>query len=149
MVLDFARVVDSSMRTFLVELTLRAVWVHRTTARESAACPVVVVLDECQQLLWSEKSMPVRILREGRMFDLAGWFSTHWIDKKAEHALGQAALQAHFRPEDRDISRLARSMGRDGPEEAARYRQLLYDLQVGQFLWSRPNGQAVVVNVDP
>ena len=148
-VLDFARVVDGSMRTFLVELTLRAVWTQRTTARESAACPVVVALDECQNISWSEQSMAIRILREGRKFDLAGWFSTQWIDKKAEHALGQAALQAHFRPEDRDISRLARSIGRDGPEEATLYRQLLHGLNVGQFLWPRPNGQAVVVNVDP
>ena len=145
--LGFDQVVDSKFRTLLVELILQAVWNQWISAGHSASHPLILVLDECQNLAWGESSMAVRILREGRKFGIGGWFASQWISNKtAVAALGQAALQANFRPEDANIAALAKRLAQS-EGTVSQWQGLIRKLKVGQFLCSRQDGKTILVNV--
>lgn len=146
-VLDFAQVIAQDLRKFLVELLLRSVWDQRTTVQPLPQFPLILVLDECQNLPWGQESMAPCILREGRKFRIGGWFASQWVhDKEASSALSQAALQAHFRPDDQNLDKLAKSFCQS-KTGFPQYRRLIQSLHVGQFLWQRPDGKCVLVNV--
>lgn len=148
MVLDFEEVIDRNVRSFLIELIMQAIWIQRTCASEES-CPIILVLDEAQSLSWGKNGMPIRILREGRKFNLAGWFSTQWLDnREANAALAQAALQAHFRPDDINLVRIAKTLSSNSATDAGYYRTMLENLHVGQFFWWKPGGQSVIICVD-
>lgn len=144
--LGFDQIVDNKLRALLAELILQMVW-DQWTAASSPDHPLILVLDECQNLSWGEGSMAVRILREGRKFGIGGWFASQWIaNKTAIAALGQAALRANFRPEDVNISALAKQLAQTNGT-LAQWQRLLQKLKVGQFVYSRGDGKAVIVNV--
>lgn len=143
--LGFDQVVAQKLRALLVELVLRTVWDHWITRDHDH--PLILVLDECQNLSWSEGSMAERILREGRKFGIGGWFASQWISSKtAIAALGQAALRANFRPEDANIPALAKQLAQT-EGTSAQWQALLRKLKVGQFLYSRRDGKTIQVNV--
>lgn len=147
-VLDFAQVQAQDLRKFLVELLLRSIWDQRTATQPLPDFPLILVLDECQGLSWGQDSMSIRILREGRKFGIAGWFSSQWIsNKEASSALSQAALQAHFRPDDQNMDKLAKSFCQL-KVDLPKYQDLTRSLRVGQFLWRRLDGKCVLVHVD-
>lgn len=146
-ILDF-NALAGAHRTFLVELILRALFDQRVFEHEPSYPPLVLVLDECQNLPWSESSMAVRILREGRKFDLAGWFASQWIDNRtATAALGQATLQAHFRPDDQNAAKLAKQLSPRGSKDLTRHLALIQNLRLGQFLTQSQTGQLLQVQV--
>lgn len=143
-VLDFCEITDQALCKLLVELFLQTVWTTHTAAQP----PLILVLDECQRLNWGTGSMAIRILREGRKFNLAGWFSSQWLDHKdAAAALGQAALQAHFRPDGQHVDQLAKRICSTRPSDLPRCRKLIQGLRRGQFLWQQPNGSPVIITV--
>lgn len=145
-VLGLDQIVDSKLRALLVELILQSVW-NRWTMASNPDHPLILVLDECQNLSWSESSMAVRILREGRKFNIDGWFASQWLDNKtAAAALGQAALRANFRPEDVNIPTLAKELAQTSGTPA-QWQKFLRQLKVGQFLYSRRDGKTILVNV--
>lgn len=145
-VLGLDHIVDTKLRALLVELILQSVW-NQWTAAPSHSHPLILVLDECQNLSWGENSMAVRILREGRKFGIGGWFASQWLDNKtAMAALGQAALRANFRPEDVNIPALAKELAQTSGT-SAQWQKLLRQLKVGQFLYSRRDGRTILVNV--
>lgn len=146
-VLGFDQVVDNKLRTLLVELILQAVWNQWTSVEHSVNHPLILVMDECQNLAWGENSMAVRILREGRKFGIGGWFSSQWISNKtAVAALGQAALRANFRPEDANIAALSKRLAQS-EGTASRWQGLIRKLRVGQFLCSLQDGKTILINV--
>lgn len=148
-VLDFEGVVDRDFRKILIEIILQAIWDKRTSDKCSQDCPVILVLDEAHNLSWKEDSMAVRILREGRKYDLAGWFSSQWFDNKtASSALNQAALQVHFRPDDENVNRLAKKLC-PNKADTAQYQSKVQSLRRGQFLWQRSDGRLVIAQVRP
>lgn len=145
-VLDFARIFDRQVRNLFVELILQAVWAHRI--HSVGGCPIVLLLDECQNLSWGVNSMAVRILREGRKYDLAGWFATQWINDGAiSSTLGQAALQAHFRPDEQNVRRLAKILCPHDAKELDAYQRLIRSLSQGQFLMKTDPGPVLRVQV--
>lgn len=150
-VLTFNQIVDKQMRSLTVELILYGIWCQRTTKHECDH-PLIILLDEAQHLNWHDSGMPVCILREGRKYGVGGWFSTQWFDNRnpdALHALGQAALQVNFRPDDHNILPLAKVLGRGEKSQTIRYQRALSSLQRGQFLLQRPDGKTILVNVPP
>lgn len=148
-ILGFERFLDRELRSAAIELILSAIW-DVWTLRTGHAHPLILLMDEAQNLGWQRDSMAVRILREGRKHELAGWFATQWVDKpEIVRALGQAALQAHFRPDDRGIFSLARLLGHENPEQTAQFRALLHSLKRGQFILQPPDGKSVLVRVPP
>lgn len=150
LVLDLSQVLSQKLRAILIEMILQTVWTQRCSGSLAPSVPLIVVLDECQGLCWGENGMAIRILREGRKFDMAGWFCSQWLSKgPAVSALHQAALQAHFRPDDCGITRLARMLCPGDRTEVSKYRRLLQSLRVGQFLWQRQGHVPVLVSVPP
>lgn len=144
--LGFDQIVDNKLRTLLTELILQTVW-NEWTAAPASDHPLILVLDECQNLPWGEGSMAVRILREGRKFGIGGWFASQWISNKtAIAALGQAALRANFRPEDVNIPALAKQLAQTGGT-SDRWQKVLRALKQGQFLYTRRDGKTILVNV--
>lgn len=147
-ILDFCQIIDVDLKKFVVELLLQAVWTQRTTRPLLGMPPLVLILDECQNLAWGQNSMSIRILREGRKYDIAGWFASQWINRtEAIAALGQAALQAHFRPDDQNVRQLARRLCPTGGSALARYQTLIQSLRRGQFLYQAPSGRVLKVLV--
>ena len=143
-VLDLTGLLDPNMVKIVVELILRCVWNQRT----ASATPLILVMDECQSISWGQSSMAIRILREGRKFNVAGWFSTQWLtNKEATAAIGQAALQAYFRPDDQNVNQLAKKLCQGGSGNICQYQRLVSSLRRGQFLWQRSDGRTVIVNV--
>ena len=146
-VVGFGQIVNAKVRSLLVELILGTIWTQRIS-RSNWPHPLILLLDEGQNLNWAQDSMAVRILREGRKYGLAGWFSSQYITQKtAAAALGQAALQAYFRPDDANIPHLARSFSQAGAGSAPQWSQLIRNLKVGQFLLNNGPGNHLVVTV--
>lgn len=146
-VLNFSALPSRSMQHFLIEMILTIIWSVCTQSASHEYPPLVLVLDEAQNLSWGQDSMAVRILREGRKFDIAGWFSTQWMDKPdTVAALQQAALQAHFRPDCRGVNRVLNTLDLVSEERGA-CRQLLHKLRVEQFLRQMEDGRVIVVYV--
>lgn len=142
-VLDFCQIADRDLCKLLVELLLQAVW----TAHTAAQPPLILVLDECQRLSWGSGSMAIRILREGRKFNIGGWFSSQWLDQKdAAAALGQAAIQAYFRPDGQHIYKCAQSLCQS-KGDLSKCRDLIRSLRVGEFLWQQSDGKPVKIIV--
>lgn len=134
LVLDFKQAESGWMRKLLVEVLLRVIWDRRTSAAADVRCPLVLLLDECQNLNWSQDGMPARILREGRKFEIGGWFSSQWVENEhAKAALRQAAVQMHFRQDKETALRLARLLTVNAPEKKERYAQLIRSLKRGAF----------------
>lgn len=145
--LGFEKFEDVRLRSTLIELILSAIW-STWTSQSQHTHPLILLLDESQNLNWTPSGMPIRILREGRKHQLAGWFATQWISKpEAEAALGQAALQAHFRPHDSHILSLAKQLGQGNREQVAQWQKVICSLRRGQFLMQRPDGKALIVRV--
>lgn len=146
-VLGFRQIQDTKIRVVLVELILTAIW-DSWTADPRHDHPLILLLDECQNLNWAEGGMAVRILREGRKFGIAGWFSSQWIsNKNAIPALAQAALQAYFRPDDINLEQQAKRLGQGDQMRTLQYRKLLRSLKVGQFILWKANGEALAITV--
>lgn len=139
-ILDFSRTRGQQLHSILAEMILQTLWLQRCTgdAPAEGAVPLIIVLDECQGLAWKEGSAAVRLLREGRKYDVGGWFCSQWLrNETAISALQQAALQAHFRPEDVSVTSLAKMLCPGTRGEVDKCRRLLQSLDVGQFLWLR------------
>lgn len=146
-VLDFSNIFDPDMRKLFVEVVLQSLWNQRLSSAGHLAVAIILILDECQLISWGKGSMSIKVLREGRKYGIAGWFSTQWLSNKdAVAALGQAALQAHFRPDNHNVTPLARKLCQ-GSGDMRQYQQLVSSLRQGQFLWQRPDGRVVIVNV--
>lgn len=143
--LDFTAIPDQDMCQLLVELVLQALW----TAHATGDPPLILVLDECQDLNWGKSSMAARILREGRKLQISGWFSTQWISSpEAASALGQAALQIHFCPDPQHMAALSKKLA-SKPAELKPYQRLVQNLRRGQFLYQQPGGKVIHVYVRP
>ena len=143
-VLDCSKIIDQDLCKLLMELILQALWNAHTPQQP----PLILVLDEAQKLYWGASSMSIRILREGRKFGIAGWFSSQWFDhKEAVSALGQAAHQILFRPDGQHIIKLAKAIC-SRPTDLPQCRKILQRLRQGEFLWQQPDGKAVIVHVD-
>lgn len=144
-VLDFSQIIDRSLCKLLVELCLQALWNTHTLEQP----PLILILDEAHQLNWGVGSMSIRILREGRKFGIGGWFTSQYLDHKdAVAALGQAAMQAYFRPSEQHVQKLAKQFCSSRPSDLPQCQQLLQRLRRGQFLLQRPDGKLVVVCVE-
>lgn len=147
-IIRFDRIPDTISQAILTEFLLDDLW-NRKVRAGADACPVVVVLDECQRLRFGEQSMPSRILREGRKFEFAGWFSSQWMDdKRTLSALGQAALQIHFHPDPTRARSLARMLSQGKTRETGEFEGALSSLKVGEFLYLDQRGNLVIARVE-
>lgn len=145
-VLQFNTLPYRDMQVLTTELLLSDLWVTKLEAEH--ACPVVVVIDECQRFRFRESSMLVRILREGRKYCFSGFFSSQWIsDKQAVQALEQAALRGFFFPGNANIYVLAEHLGCDKKEKIV-LANLMQRMNIGDYLYRDSSGRIILNHVD-
>ena len=148
LILDFGQVESGWMRQLMVELLLRVIWDSRTSAVTDDWHQLILLLDECQNLNWRQDGMPVRILREGRKFEIGGWFASQWVEnERAKAALRQASVQMHFRQDQDTATKLARAMAMTDPEKRERYTRLIRSLRKGFFITGNPCGGICIGHV--
>ena len=96
-----------------------------------------------------EKTNAMRILdRAKAAYTVHSYEGTGALSgKEVAAALGQAALQAYFRPDDANIPHLAKSFSQAGAGSAPQWSQLIRNLKVGQFLLSNGPRNHLVVTV--
>lgn len=141
LILEFTQVEVSWMRQLMIELLLRVIWDSRASMIASHPNPLILLLDECQNLNWRKDGMPVRILREGRKFEIGGWFASQWVEhERAKAALREAAVQMHFRQDQNAAEKLARMMALNNREKRAQYTRLIRSLPRGSFIVENPCG---------
>lgn len=139
LVLDFTQLESTQLRKLLIEVFLRAIWDAKASSKSE--CPLVLLLDECQNLNWGKDSMSVLILREGRKFGIGGWFATQWIsNENAVNALQQAAVQLHFRQNKENTLPLARTLSNNVPVRRDKYARLLCSFKPGDFMTRDTSG---------
>ena len=136
-----------TLTTFL-EILLGSVYSARMTVAHENYPPLVLVLDECHRLTWSENSFANRIMREGRKYGLATILSTQYLtDKNIRNAFGQTELRIAFRPSDNDASQIARMHFSSRSSKQQKLTDQLKALHRGQFLFVR-DGE-IFVSADP
>lgn len=135
LILKFEQVESNWMCRLMVEVLLRVIWDSRTSLPVNDTPPLILLLDECQNLNWQQDGMPVRILREGRKFGIGGWFASQWVEnERAKTALREASVQVHFRQDQHTAAKLARTMAASDLKKRERYTRLIRSLQRGTFL---------------
>ena len=139
LILEFRQVESAWMRQLMIELLLRVIWDSRTSTAAGNPNPLILLLDECQNLNWRKDGMPVRILREGRKFEIGGWFASQWVENEcAKAALREAAVQMHFRQDQDAATKLARTLASNNREKRERYTRLIRSLPRGSFIVENP-----------
>lgn len=142
-VLQFDSIPHLSAQIMVTQFLLFDLWSEKLSLGQGS-CPVVVVLDECQHFRFTENSIFNRILREGRKYGVSGWFASQWIDhEQTVKALNQADLQAYFYPGHHQVNTLARRLAH-GTQQVNDYKQLIYGLEIGEFLYMDSHGTPVV-----
>lgn len=118
------------IKKLMTEFILWDLWYF--TLNRTKDQPISVVLDEAQNLDFSEASPANRILREGRKFGWSAWFATQSFSnfKKEEMAaLDNTATKVYFNPAESEVGIIASRMGLDNQD-------VLRRLQKGQCLVS-------------
>lgn len=145
LILEFRQVESAWMQQLMIELLLRVIWDSRTSTAAGNPNPLILLLDECQNLNWRKDGIPVRILREGRKFEIGGWFASQWVEnKRAKAALREAAVQMHFRQDQDAATKLTRTMAFNNREKRERYARLIRSLRRGFFIVENPCGRICI-----
>lgn len=99
--------------------------------------PFIVVLDEAQNLDFSNGSSSYNILKEGRKFGWSGWFATQSVkgSMKSDEitTLENANEKIYFHPIDNSISDIAVKLSKDGNDKKY-WEQKLSKLNKGQCI---------------
>ena len=147
-IVSFDSLPNASAQALVTTFLLTDLWSEHISSSERM-CPVIVVLDECQRLQFTEDSIYCRILREGRKNHFGGWFASQWISNKtALEALNQAALRAYFFPGENQIHSLAKRLCNTGDSATLKpYKQLIQRLRVGDFIYQDERGRPIKCHV--
>lgn len=97
-IVNTSDILDCAEQTLLMEILLSNLWFHKKA--HPSTCPLVIMLDECQNVSFAKGLTPRKIIREGRKYHISGCFSTQWTEKDGMDALGDAGLKLFFRPGD-------------------------------------------------
>lgn len=139
-ILDLSKVRDTGTQSMLVELLLADIIGPRMAGDLDEKSPIVCIFDEAQRIRFREDCLVNRILREGRKYGVHGWFSTQFVDKKSVgDVLGQAALQIIFRPQDKEMHKIACMMAAGDRGKVSAYEKRLAALRRGDFLYLAGN----------
>ena len=103
--------------------------------------PFVVVLDEAQNLDFSDNSPATKILTEGRKFGWSGWFATQSIsaqmNKNEIKRLQNAEEKIYFHPSEDDVTYIAGTLTKDN-KARKELEQRLLELKKGQCIVHGP-----------
>ena len=121
---------DRPTQLMLTELLLWDFWnFMQSNGRENE--PVVVVLDEAQNLNHQSSSPSGKILTEGRKFGISGWYATQFMKGQLKEdeiqCLQQASQKLYFCPPENGVMEVAKNIASDRSEQndwAAKLKKL-------------------------
>ncbi len=120
-------------KKLMAEFILWDLWYYTQNGTKDK--PVPVILDEAQNLDFSDGSPSAKILREGRKFGWSAWFATQTFNnfsKEELSILDNAGTKVYFNPAESEVRVLASRIGSANPEEL-RMLQKGHCLVLGQF----------------
>ena len=127
---------SKDIQMVITEFVLLDLWNYKVNVGDEQH-PFIVVLDEAQNLDFSEGSSSYNILKEGRKFGWSGWFATQFLKgamKSDEiNTLENANEKIYFHPTDNSISDIAIKLSKDGSDKKY-WEQKLSKLNKGQAI---------------
>ena len=112
---------DRPTQLMLTELLLWDLWnFAQSNGKESE--PLVVVLDEAQNLNHQSSSPSGKILTEGRKFGISGWYATQFMKGQLREdeiqCLQQASQKLYFCPPENGVMEVAKNIAADRSEQS-------------------------------
>ncbi|MDY0404658.1 hypothetical protein P5G51_003900 [Virgibacillus sp. 179-BFC.A HS] len=132
-IIQLAGYVQDEIKRLMAEFILWDLWYYTQDGTKDKAIPVV--LDEAQNLDFSDGSPSAKILREGRKFGWSAWFATQTFNNFSKDELSiidNAGTKVYFNPAQSELRVLANRIGNADPEEL-RMLQKGQCLVIGQF----------------
>ncbi|MBY0099450.1 DNA phosphorothioation-dependent restriction protein DptH [Mesobacillus maritimus] len=124
---------QDEIKRLMAEFILWDLWYYTQNGTKDK--PIPVILDEAQNLDFSDGSPSAKILREGRKFGWSAWFATQTFNnfsKEELSILDNAGTKVYFNPAESEVRVLASRIGNATPEEL-RMLQKGQCLVLGQF----------------
>ena len=152
--------INKDIQKIITEMVLWDLWYYKTSHGGDEKQPFAVILDECQNLSFSNDSPCTKILQEGRKFGWSGWFATQFLkgklDNNAINMLQNSEEQIYFNPPDNSVDTIAKTLTKDNTEKKY-WESKLSDLKKGQCIVYGPtvenkelkSSKPIVVNVSP
>ena len=101
------------IQILLTELLLWDIWSFSVKNGDESK-PLILVLDEAQNLSHGDKSPSAKILTEGRKFGLSGWYATQFMKPQLSddeiQRLQQAGQKLYFCPPDDGVMAVAKNI---------------------------------------
>lgn len=133
-IIDIQDVPDPYLLKNILEILLGNLWTQKI--RNRSGCPLILVFDECQEMNFKPGGILDRILRKGRKYEIAGWFSTQYFKgSDMPKALGQTAAEIFFRPATRDWPKTAALLAPTDKELYESCMEAFGSLRPGQFFF--------------
>ena len=124
------------VQKIMSEFILWDLWNYKANSGDEDN-PFIVVLDEAQNLSFSEKSPCGKILTEGRKFGWSGWFATQFLKGALKvdeiNRLENASEKIYFHPNENSISDIAGNLSKDNSDKKM-WEQKLSKLNKGQCI---------------
>ncbi|MBQ9849318.1 MAG: ATP-binding protein [Clostridia bacterium] len=104
---------DRDTQILLTEFLLWDIWNYCTQFGDESR-PLIVVMDEAQNLSHQENTPSGMILTEGRKFGVSGWYATQFMKPQLDDAeiqrLQQAGQKLYFCPPDEGVMTVAKNI---------------------------------------
>lgn len=127
---------QEEIKRIMAEFILWDLWYFTQSGTKDK--PIPVILDEAQNLDFSDGSPAAKILREGRKFGWSAWFATQSFNNFSKDELSildNAGTKVYFNPADSEVRVLASRIGNATQDELRRL-QKGQCLVLGQFVQS-------------
>lgn len=125
---------DRPTQLLLTELLLWDIWNYCVKSGNEDH-PLVIVMDEAQNLSHAEGSPSEKILTEGRKFGISGWYATQFMKPQLSddeiQRLQQAGQKLYFCPPDDGVMTVAKSIDID-THGSREWAQKLKSLKKGE-----------------
>lgn len=127
---------DREIQTIITEMLMWDAWYSLVKFGDKTR-PFVVVLDEAQNLAFTDGSPAQKILQEGRKYGWSAWFATQFmkgaLSSDEISRLQQAAETLYFKPSAEETSSVA-SMLSDSTTSASEWVEVLKQMQKGSCI---------------
>lgn len=125
---------ERDVQTLMTELLLWDIWSYSVKNGDESK-PLILVLDEAQNLSHGDKSPSAKILTEGRKFGISGWYATQFMKPQLSddeiQRLQQAGQKLYFCPPDDGVMTVAKNIDIN-PQGAKEWSERLKKLKKGE-----------------
>lgn len=150
---------NDKIQSLIVEFVLWDFWnFFSSNGKESN--PIVVVLDEAQNISHKDDTPSAKILTEGRKFGISGWYATQFLNSAMSsdevERLQQAAQKLYFKPTNSGINDVAKAITSDNSERKIWMKRLNklgkgecvsegYEEKLNSLVYSKPE----IIKISP